>query len=218
MKNKLLFIFICIFGLSGCFFYYQVDCPDFNEDNLSWLPYQADDVVELYSQSKDSTILFSIKSVEITHTTDYETGNKCGNCDDRIEIKQNNSNRFKFAIHISLRKNKISNQTYRVGDTEFMDGNYKYSEKRNFLFEEAEYDVVRVFEKTDSKGTFKKLIIAKEIGIIGIIDIYGNSWGLKTNAEMKRFNELDEPDDSDELDDSDEQRKKIIINNVSGCS
>jgi len=60
---------------------------------------------------------------------------------------------------------------------------------KNYLFENKKYDLVRVFEKTDSKGKFKKLIIAQDVGIVGLIDIYGNIWNLKTSIKTKMLNE-----------------------------
>ena len=164
------------------------------------MPYRKNDVIELYSQSKDSTIMFSIESVEIRHTTDYKTGYDCGEgCNDHISI--NSHNEFIFQIDISIRKNKITGQSYRIEDTYFLDGNYSYSELKNYLFENEEYDLVRIFEKTDSRGTFKKLIIAKDIGIIGLVDIHGNTWSLKPNIKRRNLNE----------------REGIVISNVSGC-
>ena len=54
-------------------------------------------------------------------------------------------------------------QEYQIGNGYFADDNTTYSELTSYLFEDEEYDMVRVFEKTDSKRTFKKLIIAKDI-------------------------------------------------------
>jgi len=191
-------LIVGIFSLINCTGY-QVTCPEFDEEILSWLPYQVDDVIELYSPSKDATIIFSIKNVVVTHKTHYTTGTDCGKCDDEILIRDYHG----FQIEIQLRNNKVTNQVYRIGDTWFLDGNYTYSEIKNFLFEGEEYDVVRIFEKTDSEGSYKKLIIAKDIGIIGLVDIRGNIWVLKTNDNIQR------------LDESDEKEKNIVINNVS---
>jgi len=188
-------------GLISC--HMQVNCPDFKNDSLSWTPYQENDVIELYSQLKDSTILFLIKSVEVTHTTDYTSGYKCGGCDDRIEINQNSHENSKFQVEISLSKNKITYQSYWIGDTYFYQEEPHYSEQKDYLFENVKYENVRIFEKIDSKGTYKKLIIAKDLGIIGLIDVYGNTWTLKSNVKIRRLNER--------------ERGNIVINNVSGC-
>ena len=185
-------------GLIGCGI--KVDCPEFDEGILSWLPYQKNDVIELYSQSKDSTITFSINIVEITHKTHYTIGTKCGTCDDYI-IMNSAYNTSNFKVDIRLNKNKIERQDYQIIDTFFEEHNTIYSELRNYKFENDEYDIVRVFEKTDSRGTFKKLIIAKDIGIIGLVDIHGNTWTLlKPEVKIRRLNE----------------REGVVINNV-GC-
>ena len=190
-------------GLTGCGM--TINCPEFDEAILSWIPYQENDVIELYSQSKDSTIMFSIRNVKITHTTDYKTGVDCGGaCYDEIRIRQNEDDNFKFQVEISLTKNKITNQSYQIGDTRFGDGNYIYSELTNYQFENEEYEVVKIFEKTESKGTFRKLIFAKGIGIIGLIDVHGNTWILKTDVKINRL-------------DVNERERGIVIDNVSGC-
>jgi hypothetical protein len=203
-------LLILIFGtlaFTGCtLFSPEVTCPEFDEEILNWVPYQKSDVIELYSQSKDSTIKFYIYRVEVTHTTHYETGVDCkGSCDDNILIAGHDYYvphiNYYFEVNMELTKNKINSQKYHIDDSDF----YSYSEINNFTFEDEEYASVRVFEKTDSKGTFKKLIIAKEIGIIGLIDIYDNTWVLKSDVKIKR---LDEPE---------EQRKNIEIKNKSGC-
>jgi len=80
--KKVLFLFeigvLC--GLISC----KTHCPEFDEEILSWIPYQENDVIELYAQSNDSTIIFSIKSVDITHTTHYPSNTKCA-CGDDIK-------------------------------------------------------------------------------------------------------------------------------------
>ena len=178
------FVVISLLGLMGC----RVNCPEFDEKILQWIPYQENDVIELYSQSNDSTIIFTVKSVIVTHTTHYSQGSKCGGCSDDILIYDDAAD---FQVDISLYKNKIEYQSYWVCDTYFSD----YSEVKNYLFENEEYDIVRIFDNNGSTGTFRKMIIAKEIGVIGLIDIYGNTWALKIGSDTKR--------------------KNIVINNVS---
>jgi hypothetical protein len=200
--KKYLFLFEIgvLLGLISC--HMKINCPEFKEESLSWIPYQTNDVIELYSQLKDSTILFSINSVEITHTTDYKSGYDCGGCDDRIEINQNNHDNPKFQVEISLSKNETY-QRYWIGDTYFYQEEPYYFEHKDYQFDNQKYENVRIFEKIDSKGTYKSLIVAKDFGIIGLIDIYGNTWTLKINVKIRRLNERD--------------RGNIVINNVSGC-
>ena len=187
MKKYLVVIGI-LFAAINC----QETCPKFDEEILTWIPYQEDDAIELYSQYKDSTIILSIKSVEITHTTNYSKGSiigctKCGGgCLDYISINQNNSD---FQVNINLYENKMMDYGFGICGTNFTGSsfNLNYSELTNFLFEDKEYDIVRVFENNNSDRTFNKLVIAKEIGIIGLIDIYDNSWVLKSNDKTKKL-------------------------------
>jgi hypothetical protein len=170
MKKLQFILLVCLLGLINC--NRQVNCPKFNEEILNWIPYQENDVIELYSQSNDSTILFSISSVYISHTTHYEKGTKCGGCSDEILI-----NGSDFEITMYLQENIVGSQNYKIFDTHFT----TYSEKNNYLFENKEYDLVKIFETNESKAKLKKLIIARDIGIIGLIDKDGNTWVLKTN-------------------------------------
>ena len=156
MRKYLILITSIIFGIMvSC--HRQVNCPSFDEEILSWIPYQENDVIELHSQSVDTTIIFSIERVEVTHTTHYTTGYKCGTCDDYIGIIQNSHDDFKFSASITINNNKKNNKTtnqrywIKIGDTDFEN----YSESKNFLFENINYNMVRIFEKTDSKGMFK---------------------------------------------------------------
>jgi hypothetical protein len=176
MQNLKIFIVVWAFGLITGLTSCKVNCPDFDEDILSWIPYQADDVIELYSPSNDSTIIFPIESVEATHTTHYPSNSKCA-CGDYISVNHNSSD---FQILISSEGSAIHSQVYRIGETDF----YNYSELTDFLFEDKRYEIVMIFEKHDDvEGMFKKLIIAKGWGIIGLIDIYDNTWVLKTNVK-----------------------------------
>jgi len=186
-----LFAIVVLFGLISC----RTNCSDFDKKNLTWIPYQESDVIELYSQLNDSIITFPINRVEVSHTTHYSFGSKCGGCSDEIFVNDYNSD---FYVEIYLHENKIGSQNYKIIDTYFSN----YSEAKNYLFESKEYDLVRIFEINDSQGTFRKLIVAKDIGVIGLIDINGNTWTLKTNVKIKRLN-------------NNGQQKSVVINNVS---
>ena len=177
--KKYLFLFVIgiILGLISC----KTNCPEFDKEILSWIPYQENDVIELYSQSNNSTILFSITSVNIEHKTHYKHGTDCGGCSDYILINNYDSD---FHLDMYIHENIIGSQSYMIIDTYFD----TYSERKNYQFENKEYDLVRIFETNVSQGTFRKLIVAKEIGIIGLVDIHGNSWILRTNATIKKPN------------------------------
>jgi len=184
-RSLLILMIVCLFGLISC----QdktVNCPEFEEEILKWIPYQENEEVVLYSQSQDSTITLLINGVNVTHTTHYTIGAKCGTCDDQIVI--NSYDDSSFQVEMYLNSNKIVGQSFRICDTYFSESNSTYSELTNFLFEDKEYDTVRVFEKNDSQGVLKKLIIAKGIGVIGVMDINNNIWSLKTNDKNKQGN------------------------------
>jgi len=192
---KIITIIICALGLTSCFG--TVTCPEFDENILSWAPYQKNDTIRLFSESTGSTMPLPIESVVVTHTSHYKKGTKCGGCeggDNNIQVNNYNSD---FQITIYYVKNKVTSQRYTISGSYFT----TYSEIKNYLFEGREYDLVRIFESEQTRY-FKKLIIAKDIGIIGLVDIYGNSWILKTDIPAQKSNKPDE-------------RGGIMINNIS---
>ena len=105
-----LFLIGVLFGLIGC----KTNCSEFDEKILSWIPYQENDVIELYSQLNDSTITFLISRVEISHTTHYSSNKDCGGCDDHIFINDYNSD---FHVEVRLHENKMGSQDYKIIDT-----------------------------------------------------------------------------------------------------
>ena len=201
MKKYLKSLFVIVILLETISCARQITCPEFDKDVLTWIPYQTNDIIELYSQKIDSTIVFTVENIEIIHTTHYSTELDCGTCDDQILINNTSEEEGKpiFSIFIGLNKNRINNQNYFIGDTYFTDYNCIYSESVNFLFEDKEYEVVRIFENIESKTTYKKLILAKGIGIIGLVDTNNNVWTLKINTNEESL-----------------ERKKIEIKN-SAC-
>ena len=184
-----LFVIGVLFGLIGC----KTTCSEFDRKILNWIPYQENDVIELYSQLNHTTIIFPINSVYISHKTHYSSNTDCGGCDDNIFINNDNSD---FHVMIDLYDNKMRGQNYKIIDTYFS----TYSEEKKYIFENEEYELVRIFEADGSQGTFRTLIVADEIGVVGLIDIHGNIWTLKTNAKIKRL---------------EKEYKNIVINNVS---
>jgi len=196
--RKLFLILFLPFVLVSC--HRQISCPEFKDEILRWIPYQENDMIVFYSYQNDSTISFLIKNAEVNHTTHYTTGYKCGTCDDYIFVYSENNDNQKFNIDIHLNTDKLMSQSYYIGDSYFAEYNSTFSEENNYLFEGNKYDLVRIFEQNDSKGMFKKLILVKDFGVIGLVDIFGNTWTLKTDTKIKRL---------------DKQEKNIKINYVS---
>ena len=178
----LLFFVVCLIGLTTCI--RQINCPKFDEKILSWIPYQAGDVLELYSQLKDSTIIFSINSVTVEHITDYKPGFKCMGCESFININQDNHQDSNFRVYLYSNNNDVGSHNYWVLGSCF----YTYSEFKNYTLENTNYDIVRIFDNEEqcSHGMLQKIILAKDIGVIGLIDIYDNLWTLKINVNEGR--------------------------------
>ena len=159
----------------------NVSCPEFDNDILRWVPYHENDVIELYTESNNSILAFSINSIEVVHKTGYSTrsGNSdCGTCDNQILVNQDAGN-FGFQIFIDLYEDQINLRGYQISDTYFTEYNSDYSEQTNFQFGNTKYEQVWIFEKENTEGTFKKLIVAKGVGVAGLVDVDNNIWIFK---------------------------------------
>jgi len=181
----LLFLVVCLSGLTNCTRLFN--CPQYDARILNWIPYQAKDEIEMYSQARDSTIIFLIKSVTVEHTTDYTLAKDCSCTDysyvnNRNEDSESESN---FRVYInSNTRNKVSSHHYWVCGSCF----YNYTEFNNYTFENEKYSVVRIFDNEEdcSHGLLKTLIIAQDVGVIGLIDNKDHLWTLKTNVNENR--------------------------------
>lgn len=181
MKNIFqLVVFASVLVLvQGCGF--QIDCPDFNTKLLEWVPYQNHDTIRLRNVNDDSILVLAVNEIYVEHTTHYVINEKCGTCDDFIKVNQNETIPSDLRIFIYLNKNQFKSQGYEIQDSYFAEYNTEYSEQADYTFEGVLYDHVRVFEKNPISEGFNKLIIAKGIGIVGLVDHEGNNWILTEN-------------------------------------
>ena len=174
MKNTIL-ICICAILLSGC----KVKCPDLDKNILSWYPYEVGDIINLSSES--NILSLTISNVQIDHTTHYSTGTKCGNCDDNIFIYAKHQDTITFEINVYLTENKISSEGYSIKNS-FFGGNPDIT--ANYTINNKVYNQVKIYESTRGQE-FKKLIVAKDFGIVSLTDTLGNEWILSENAKRE---------------------------------
>jgi len=161
-------ILLCLFSTCR-----NINCPDFDEDVLSWYPYEEGSVIHLESKTTDTLLTIPIVNVMVSHTSHYNTGSKCeGGCNDEIQI----DSRAGFSISVYLEKNKIKSEHYNVNGESFYE-NAIISD--NYTFNGKEYEQVKIFEKAKSHS---KLIVARNFGIVGFIDKDGNEWLLLENS------------------------------------
>jgi hypothetical protein len=167
----------------------KIDCPDFNDEILKWVPYQNNDTIRLMNSSNDSIMKLVINEVIVEHTTHYMTNVKCGTCDDRIMINVNETDSVDLQIHIGLTYKHIYNQSFLIKGFYFTEYNSDYSEQSDYSFEGVNYDVVRIFEKKETDDRFFKLIIAKGFGIIGLVEKNGDVWEIKSTILKSKKSE-----------------------------
>ena len=169
--KALTLIFILIF--TSCEM--KVDCPDFDRDLLEWFPYE-DGISVLLTNSKENAVLeLDINKVIVNHTKHYMRNEDCGTCDDYIEINESSDD---LHATIFLNENTIDAEYYLVKGAGFSD----YTFFDSYIFDNKEYSEVKVFEDNTSNISFKKLIIAKGFGIIGLVDSDNRTWVLKPKS------------------------------------
>lgn len=160
----------------------KINCPDFDNKILEWIPYHNNDTIRLINSSNDSIIKLAINKVIIEHTTHYITNLKCGTCDDHIMINGNETNKPDLKIDIYLNENNIQMQSFLIKGVHFTESDSDYSEQSDYSFEGVNYNAVRIFEKKDNSYGFFKLILAKGYGIVGLVDKNGDVWKIATNS------------------------------------
>ena len=95
-------VLLCTF--SAC---WDVNCPDLGESVLSWFPYEEGSVIRLENKTTGTLLTIPVTFVMINHTTQYNTGHKCGHCDDHINIS---SNAVKFNISVYIESTAIQGE------------------------------------------------------------------------------------------------------------
>ncbi len=161
MKNislSSIFILFSIVFFYGC----GKRCAEFNEDILTWMPYQKGDSLILENDGILRTCYF-IKS-KIIHTDKMGTWDKC-DCESSYSINLQSDSldinlMFNHSYDVSRSYIELNNETFCF---EKLESNYTYNNK--------DYLHVLIFEncREEDENRFDKILISKSIGIIGII-------------------------------------------------
>lgn len=165
--------------VNSCNLNSKVDCPGFNEDVLSWLPYENKDTIRLINTSNDSVVSFAIDEIIVEHTTHYNSNMDCGTCDDQIMINTYNSV-SEFQAQIFLNENIINNRSFLIKGVYFNES--EFLEITDYTYNNKVYDTVWIFNKSGSYEQFIQLLVAKGYGIIGLVDLHYNNWVLLDNS------------------------------------
>jgi hypothetical protein len=179
MFTKLLSIRICLFFLifplfiAGCKM--KVDCPEFDNNLMKWFPYEEGSSITLVNSSSDAKLELEINKVVIEHTTHYISNQKCGSCEDYVEINETTDD---LNILIYLNENSIGTEYYLVKGAGF----YEYTFFGSYVVDSKEYLDVKVFVNATTNLDYTKLVVAKGFGIIELVDDDNESWVLKQDA------------------------------------
>ena len=203
-------------ALAGC--WGTVTCPELKESVvesvLVWTPYEKNDTVLFTSKAvdylQDYSIMLIITNVEAQHITQYSAGSKCGGCRDEIRVTGTISGTGFEILTDFDRNNKISYQHLWFTDSYFL----SYSTHSTYAVEDVEYKNVRVYNSYNSDNTdkgYKTLIIAKDVGIVGLVDFNDSVWYIKKNDGAKNVNAA-ETDSTTAF-----KAKNITITNKEGC-
>lgn len=147
-----------IFGSIGC----GKKCEEFNSDILTWMPYQKDDRIIYAKDGINDTI--TVKSTTVEHTTKVGYRTMC-DCSDYFRIEL-----YSDSLTIDVwfdNSNNVSESWVEVAGE-----NLSFSEQAGtFQFNNKTYTDVLVYVNNSTSLTKRidRLIIAKSVGIIGII-------------------------------------------------
>ena len=179
---KSILIFISIALTVSCDFLYKVDCPSFDKNALAWIPYHENQKIIFKNSATNENIHLTISAFVIEHTTHYMTNADCEKCDDIIEINNFAEGVTNLYIYFHLRENELGQMHYEIKGSIF--DNYSISaatEYTDYEFNSKVFPEVKILTNNSYDQLFKKLILAKNYGIIGLIDKSDNKWCWNQN-------------------------------------
>lgn len=160
-----------------------------NNEPLRWIPYERNDTLIFKNEITDSTLLLAIDSLTIRHTTSYSSFNDCGNCDDYIEVNYYYQQEPDFHVSISFDKDGISGEGYTIMEDRFDDSNC--TEQNNYKIRTEQYEVVKIYEASNEYEYFKTLIVAKDYGVVALIDRNNTYWILQNDFSVENPKSFD---------------------------
>ena len=171
MKNKkYFFIFnLLLLLLTSC----EYNCPNFDENLLSWMPYKKNNSL-IYTNQQHDTISFQINKVDISDG--YTTSRKNRNCCESRAIVGEVNNLKGIGCEIILLENSLSIQvSIRIGNNNglnFLETNDIYSDTQILSINNKQYSEVLVFERDTIKydDEIWKIILANNYGIVQFYD------------------------------------------------
>ncbi|MBN2694771.1 hypothetical protein JXR93_08915 [bacterium] len=188
LLNLLFTLFLVIF-LTSC----TENCPSFNKDNLKWIPYKEGGSITLYNQELNSSIILPIVKISVSHTSSYEGFNDCGGCLDFVSINSVYAENYLFNYDAFISSGNLSSEEYTFkfndGDIVFSSSESSHKSIENYSLNGVNYELVRVFENSETytksltnEIKYSKLIVAKGVGVIAIIDNQNRVWSIINQA------------------------------------
>lgn len=174
LLSKLLLAAAFGFALSGCGI--QRNCPEFDRDLLSWIPYVAGDSLQMRRVNDDGEFVLAVNGLEVHHTSQYMSDADCGGCDDYISLNDYTVGNRGLRVEIILQGGELVSETYIINGVEFDTDYSNFSEQTDFTFNNQCYARVKLFESKNPSDAYQKLIVAKDYGIVGLVDSNGMEW------------------------------------------
>ena len=180
----MLLIFIVLTSCLGI----KKNCPEFDSGLVAWIPYEPGDTLILSNTELDSSLMFVIYSVVyIDHMESYKTNEKCGECQDYISLNINSNEPVRFSYGANTRHQILNFETYdfNINNTFQSFGTYnsQISEHNDYNIEGMDFSDIKIYQnvKTSDFG-FYSLIVAKNIGIVALIDNNEKIWSTNNNT------------------------------------
>ncbi len=190
MKTRLYILSLTIILVLSSCIGIKKKCPEFDDEIMAWIPYEQGDIIKLSNSDLDSTITILIQSQYIDHMESYKTNEKCGQCDDYITINNSQNSQFNYSASTHYQELGVETFYFSINDTlvRFETNVSQIIPHYNYNVEGIDYQNVKIYtnQKTSDKN-FYCLIIAKNIGIVALIDNYERYWAIDNN-EIRNVN------------------------------
>ncbi|MBN2694772.1 hypothetical protein JXR93_08920 [bacterium] len=168
------------------------ECASFNRDGLKWVPYKEESSIILLNQELNHSIILPIKRVSQVYSA--EGFSDAGNCDGFITINGGYNETSLFSCKLYISSGDLSSEEYIF---KFNDGEILFSSKEsiqksmgNYSLNGVNYDLVKVFENSETYTNsltneikYSKLIVAKGVGVIAIIDNQNRVWSIVNSIQ-----------------------------------
>lgn len=167
------------------------NCPNFDNEILKYIPYYTGDDFILINNSDNSETKVSVKHSSLRHRESFTSTQECGECDDYLKIV--------FTIRNLGEMTLIKMISYNEIETDHLSLDVGFEQPKaleELTINDIKYKDVLVYEveANQENAKYKKIVFAKDFGLVAIYETEGSIWTLKENktkeVDLKKYNVL----------------------------